>query len=270
VYGEEHPATLVFIMYLARSYNRQKKYAESEALFLQHLEVMRRKYGEDHDETLRTKHELATLYMDAGPLDKAVQLFEECLSVYRRDAKNADRESTITTLYNLGGVYLKQKNFAKAEAAFSEVLASYRRTVGDDHADTVDAMRVLGRIYDELGERGKAEQMLRAYLAADAGNPSRGLNFLAAQSRLGGILFAQGKLSEAEPLLLASFEGLYSLSAKIPRDSQDLPIEFLERLVKFHQTKPDPAKAAAWQKTLDALRAALPKPAPDAAATSEP
>jgi hypothetical protein len=42
------------------------------------------------------------------------------------------------------------------------------------------------------------------------------------------------------------------------RRQRQLTFEILERIVKFYETKPDPAKAAGWQATLDALRAANP------------
>ncbi|MBX9625937.1 MAG: hypothetical protein K2X82_19210, partial [Gemmataceae bacterium] len=81
-----------------------------------------------------------------------------------------------------------------------------------------------------------------------------------ARSLLGGALLRQGKPAEAEPLLVAGYEGLVAVRRSIPPVPQaqvNLP-EAADRLVELYQKLGKPDEAARWR----AVRAKYPFVAP--------
>jgi tetratricopeptide (TPR) repeat protein len=70
-----------------------------------------------------------------------------------------------------------------------------------------------------------------------------------AKSLLGGALLGQNKFSEAEPLLLAGYEGLKQREDKLPKDSPRIK-EALQRLVQLYEAASRPDQAAEWKQKL--------------------
>ena len=76
---------------------------------------------------------------------------------------------------------------------------------------------------------------------------------------LGGALLGQKKYADAEPLLLAGYEGLKEREGKIPANSQVCLTETLERLVQLYDVTGQKEKAAEWRKTLEARKESVKK-----------
>jgi hypothetical protein len=77
-----------------------------------------------------------------------------------------------------------------------------------------------------------------------------------AQSVLGGCLLAEGKYGEAEPLLVAGYEGTNQRAAAIPSTSRIRIPEALERLVQLYTAWDKRDEAAKWR-AADPLSLAL-------------
>ena len=71
------------------------------------------------------------------------------------------------------------------------------------------------------------------------------------KSLLGGALLGQKKYVEAEPLLLAGYEGLKARESKSPADGMELFSQAMERLVQLYTEWEKPDLASAWQQQLD-------------------
>ncbi len=72
-----------------------------------------------------------------------------------------------------------------------------------------------------------------------------------ARSLLGGSLLGQQKFADAEPLLLASYEGLRQREAKIPVEVKSSRLtEAIQRLIQLYQATNRPAQAASWEAKL--------------------
>ena len=69
------------------------------------------------------------------------------------------------------------------------------------------------------------------------------------QSLLGASLLGQGKFAEAEPLLIAGYEGLKKLSPAISVDA-NLP-QAGERIVQLYAAWEKPTKADEWRRQLE-------------------
>ena len=78
------------------------------------------------------------------------------------------------------------------------------------------------------------------------------------QVLLGGALLSQKKYADAEPMLVAGYEGMNQREAKIPAQGKVRLTEALERLVQLSEETGRPGEAAKWRQELTALRAAPP------------
>jgi hypothetical protein len=82
------------------------------------------------------------------------------------------------------------------------------------------------------------------------------------KSMLGNAHLAQKKYAEAEPLLLAGFEGLRERETKIPPQSRVRLTETVGRLVEMYEALGKKTEADKWRKELEARRAATERPSP--------
>ena len=104
-------------------------------------------------------------------------------------------------MYTIGQVYERLALYDEARPLLEESVATFRATLGDDHADTLDAVAELATLKIHKGEYAAAEETLRTVLATrrrmdgDAGPET-----LHAMSQLADFLHSRGKLDEAEVL----------------------------------------------------------------------
>jgi hypothetical protein len=71
------------------------------------------------------------------------------------------------------------------------------------------------------------------------------------QWRLGACLLGQGKLADAEPLLLGGYEGLKEREAKLPAGQRHYPADALEGVIRLYEARGDRERADAWRKKRD-------------------
>ena len=74
------------------------------------------------------------------------------------------------------------------------------------------------------------------------------LDFVACPAIDCGILLGQKTYAEAEPLLLAGYEGMKAREAKVPKPRLT---QAGERIVKLYEAWGQPEKAAEWRAKLD-------------------
>ena len=76
------------------------------------------------------------------------------------------------------------------------------------------------------------------------------------KSMLGGSVLGQKKYAEAEPLLLAGYDGMKQREEKIPAVGKARLTEAVERLVHLYDATEQKEKVAEWRKKLEAPREA--------------
>jgi hypothetical protein len=69
-------------------------------------------------------------------------------------------------------------------------------------------------------------------------------------SLLGGVLLAQGRHAEAEPLIVQGYEGMKAREASIPATSGFLLREGAERVVRLYEAWGKGGEATAWKAKL--------------------
>jgi tetratricopeptide (TPR) repeat protein len=248
VFGEEHRNRLLSMNNLGVLYRKQGRYPEAETLFTKGLEVQRRQLGEEHPETLITANNLAVLYREQGKYLQAEPLLTRTLEI-RRTKLGPEHPSTLISMNNLAVLYREEGRQREAEELFTRVLEVRRRVLGPDHPATTSVLTLLGEIYLARGNYAEAETLLRE--TSRPSGPDVWERY-AGQSMLGAALAAQAKHAEAEPQLLAGYQGLIERRATIPWGSRSAPEQAGERIVQFYRDWGNPEKAAEWQEKLQA------------------
>jgi tetratricopeptide (TPR) repeat protein len=245
--GPEHPETLATLHSLARAYLTAGRTAEAIQLLEQVRDRRTQKLGPEHPNTLSTLHWLARTYHAAGRTAEASRLFEQ---VYERRVKKLrpDHPEILYTLQDLANTRFTAKQWDRAIASCRELLAAQARTGATDFRARADALAVLGSCLLETGKPAEAEPVLRECLALREKHQPDGWSTFNAKSLLGGALAGQQKYAEAEPLLLAGYEGMEVRTKTIPPHAQIRLSEARQRLVKLYDGWGKKDQATAWHK----------------------
>jgi tetratricopeptide (TPR) repeat protein len=205
--------------------------------------------GPDHPDTLQTMSNLALGYQAAGKLELALPLYEETLK--RRKARLApDHPDTLTSMNNLAWGYQAAGKLELALPIYEDTLKAIKAKLGPDHRNTLTILNSLGDGYIRAGHAAKAEPLLRECLAVREKKEPDAWTTFGTKSLLGAALLGQKKYSEAEPLLLAGYQGLKQREATIPLPAKVRLIAAVERLVRLYEATGDNVKAKEWQQKL--------------------
>ena len=110
-------------------------------------------------------------------------------------------------MYELAKTYADQGKYEKAESLSLACFEKMKVTFGDDHPETLKAMRCVASIYGNQGKHEKAESLsLACFEKMKVTLGDDHLDTLKAMSNLASIYGNQGKHEKAEPLYLACFE----------------------------------------------------------------
>ena len=119
-------------------------------------------------------------------------------------------------------------------------------------------MATLGIALVKQQKWGEAESVLKPCLALrEKGQPDNWTTFNT-RSLLGDCLLAQARYAEAEPLIIAGYEGMNTREAKIPALSRPYLDEAAGRVVRLYEAWGKPEKAAEWGRKLAHDAPALP------------
>jgi tetratricopeptide (TPR) repeat protein len=245
VIGENHPNTLMTLNNLARVYRFKGDYARAEALLRQASEAQKRYLGVNHPDTLLVLSNLGFLYYYAGRYADAQATLEKVLAV-RREVSGPDHPDTLTEIERLGLVAQARRQFAKAEELLGTVLELRRKSAGDQHRDTLRAGAELGLLYLEQRKHADAARVLGPTLEGyKATNPEVWQRY-STQALLGISLAAQAKPSEAEPLLVGSYEGLVKVRPTIPQAEIHFLDDAARSLADLYRTAGQADRADEW------------------------
>jgi len=185
----------------ANVFQEHRQFKEADALYRKVLDEQVRRLGQDHPETLRTRHNIATSLQRQRKYEQAERLFRETIAARRRVLGDAHPD-TLRSMNQLAGTLRSANRYAEAEALYRRTLEGRRRTLGKDHQDTLDT---LGRLAFVLAGRAKfadAERLHWQLLESSRRVYGRDHpRTLMTTGSLARVLQQQGKYSEAEQLL---------------------------------------------------------------------
>src|SRR5262249_25438709 len=144
---------------------------------------------------------------------EALPLFEANLRRY--EAKlGADHPDTLTGRNNLATAYEMVGRWADAEALRREVLVRRRQREKPDKPLLAGDLGGRGRNLLKQEKGSEAEPLLRECLAIHARAIPDDWRRFSTMSLLGGAVLGQGRYAEAEPLVVAGYEGMKARAAK--------------------------------------------------------
>jgi eukaryotic-like serine/threonine-protein kinase len=197
---------------------------------------------------------LAEAYRNAGQFANATALHEETLAK-QKVKLGPDHATTLTSMNNLALTYEAASQLSKALPLYEDALTKRKAKFGADNPDTLSTMEHLGRAYLANKQPEKSVLMLRDCLAIREKKLPGQWPTATAKSLLGDALLGQKKYAEAEPLLLAGYEGLKANAQHIPPQGKNNLPDAVARLVKLYDAWGKPDEAAKWKKVLEGARA---------------
>ena len=259
VLGPEHPNTVRCMANLGFVYMSQGKYAQAEPLLGQTLEIERRVSGPEHPDTIAPMDSLAELYRAEGKYPQAETLYNQTVELERRVFGPKD-PNTLTSTDGLALTYYLQGKYAQAEDLYTQTLAERKKRPGPDNPETLDNMADLALTYQAQGKFASSEALAREAVERDREKQPEDWQRFFAESLLGASLAGQKKYAEAEPLLLAGYQGMNARKDKIAVPDNYHLERAGEWLAQLYQAWGKPQKAAEWRQQLQQTKiAAAPK-----------
>ncbi len=202
---------------------------------------------------------LGVNYRDAGRLEEALPLLEEAHRKGKPHAQLAWVEDALIT------AYVKAGKATEARSLLHDSLAVARKRLPADSPQLAGLLATAGSQLLDLEQYAEAEPLLRECLALREKllekkqvQPWQVANV---KSMLGDVLLAQRKHADAEPLLLAGYDGLKRDEKTIPSQGKANVTQALQRLVELYDATGKKDVAAKWRKELDAAKKADAGPA---------
>jgi hypothetical protein len=255
----DHPHVLTSMNNLASGYYANGQLDKALPLFEETLQLRKARLGIDDPDTLTSMNNLAEGYHMADQLDKALPLLEETLR--RRQAKlGADHPDTLLTLNNLANAFCDAKQGEKAVPLFAEYFERQRKKAKPNDPGFAGQLAVASLKLLACNRFQEAEPYLRECLAIRAKTQPDAWTTFNTQSMLGGVLLAQKKYADAEPLLRQGYEGMKQRETKIPQGGQVRLTEAVARLVALYEGWGKKGEAAKWKEELAQLQATASSP----------
>lgn len=271
--GPDDRQTLMAMTNLGIVLSDSGRYEEALPSTRDSLEIRRRVLGNDHLDTLMAMDSMAELLRDLNRFDEAEPLRREMLERSRR-ALGENHPTTLSAYASMGTMLSSLKRYEQAEP-FTRIAAEGRRRLfGPDDRRTINLMTLLSQAWLDLGRLEEAETLARDTMERSerALGPEKHYTILAMRT-FALVRQKQGHLNDAEGVLLdAQARAERGLPQRHwARDS------LLKSLVSFYracdETAPGQdydAKAAEWQATIDARKAAFAKADAEATRAAAP
>ena len=212
--GEENPKTITAMNNLGLMYQALGQYSQAEPLYVKVVDLIRRVLGDEHPNTLTATANLAELCQRRGKYAKAEPLFARALAVGRR-VLGEQNPNTLSTMKRLADLCGMMKANARRPSRFTS--ASWKAGVERSEMSIPTRWRARSRLAIALLQRkdAEAEAALRAALKDYEIAAPDSWNRYHCQSLLGGELAGQKRFAEAEPFLIAGYEGMVQREAMI-------------------------------------------------------
>jgi serine/threonine protein kinase/tetratricopeptide (TPR) repeat protein len=258
-FGDQNRETMVTMYWLAGHLCRRGQLEEALALAVQCVDQARRLARDDLMVTLCSQSTLVGAYIAREDPAPAEPLAIEVVEGMRRYF-GPRHPFTMKAIHRLVRVYQLQGRHAQAAPLLAESLATVRKIHDDRHPAVSAVLHLLGRSLLAENECVEAERHLRECLEGMVHERSDRLRTggspVFVQGLLGESLLGQRKYAEAEPLLLASYQGLGKApdagNPEVIPARERLGIVALERIVRLYDAWGQPVRAEAWRKELAA------------------
>lgn len=140
---------------LANIYRFEKKYKESEDLYLKAIAVKEKKLGA-HPDLAQLKKGLAQLYMEMGNMTEVEKLLLSAYDINKRKLGEKN-PATVAVQQELANFYRYTNNNTKANELITRVVLIKKEIYGTAHPGYIQALEDQGLIYWQAGKIQEAE-----------------------------------------------------------------------------------------------------------------
>jgi non-specific serine/threonine protein kinase/serine/threonine-protein kinase len=224
--------------------------APASAAFVRVRDAQTRTLGPHHPDTLLTSNNLACTYFYSGNTADAFAIWEDVLRADRAQSRPGTRR-TLLVMHNYIHALETEQRYEKAIDLRREILAV--RTRREPSANLNQDLARLGRTLEMAGQGAEAETVLRRVIASADPQLEGGGEYLRwlIRGSLGSALLSQKKYADAQPLLLAAYEGMKDIPPGIgvvwPGVCDPPIFEVLDRLIELYTAWDKPEEAKKWR-----------------------
>jgi tetratricopeptide (TPR) repeat protein len=186
----------------------------------------------------------------------ALRQREESLRGRRKEPAGSNDFGLGYALKKVARLHEELHDYKRAEPLWREALPLLKT----DENDLADVQASFGRCLLHTGKPAEAEPVLRQCLAIREKKGPDGWETFLIKSLLGTALLEQKKYADAEPLLLASSEGMQNALPAIGAERQSRRIDNAERLVQLYEAMNKKDNADAWRRKLQEVKKAVKTP----------
>jgi serine/threonine protein kinase len=239
--------TLALLYGMAQVAGDLLDFERSEALYLELIPALEKRYGPDHPHPMTVQSGYGWLLRLDKRHAEAEAVTREALEGMRRVLGN-DHQQTQVAVNNLGIILKDQGRFDEAEPYYVENVETGRRVLGDRHPEQVAGVINLAAFYVARERYAEAEPLASAsavILAEEVSPDFIGRGF--ALHTAGECRLRLGRIDQAQPDL----EEAYRIMATRFGPEHRKMAQLLEMLVEVTERRGLPEEAAAWQAILD-------------------
>jgi serine/threonine protein kinase/tetratricopeptide (TPR) repeat protein len=136
-----------------------ERHEEAEKIWAELIEVVQRRLGPEHPDSVGHMQGLAKAYMAQGRLEEAENVIKNAVDLSQRTF-GIEHNTTLNTIRSYADICKVLGNHKKAEDLYVKVIQSRRRVLGEEHFSTLGTMHKLASLYIELERHDEAEQLL--------------------------------------------------------------------------------------------------------------
>lgn len=131
------PLAKAQIMHAIGDVNRQLgRFAESESLLTESLEIRKKLLGDQHALTAESLHALGQYYHERGDFNRADPLYRQAIAIREKLPGEEGKKARAASLHNLAWMIANDGDAIEAEKLFRQVLELKREIYGDVHRET--------------------------------------------------------------------------------------------------------------------------------------
>jgi serine/threonine protein kinase/tetratricopeptide (TPR) repeat protein len=246
------PSRIETLHALANILTDRDKLFEAESLYRDAIALRRKLFGKENELLSALLDGLAFVLSKEGKLDEAEKAIQEAIGIQSR-IRGPEHPNIVN--YMLGilcDIYQRQQKWAEAEAVSREWVPLIKK-VAPEHKDVlVDALFRFGVALLAQGKLTASEPPLRESLQLceqvyENPRPPDSTRCMGIRGMLGEVLLRLNRYWEAEPFLLAAYDGLQGHEGKWERiDCQ----KSIGNLAKLYDAIARPEEAAKWRQKL--------------------
>lgn len=248
VFGQIHPEVANSLDALALMLElRGQRDEEVEKLYRETLAIRVKLFGSGHPQVADSLDSLSSLLERKGQLDESERLRRQAIAIHRQMPGEVQHFFAAKDLLQLAYLLKQKKDWGEVENAYREAITLFRQIAGSEQS-LAETLVKLGEVLVDTQQAKEALPLMEEALTIGKKHlPAGHKDIEIANSILGKCLASLGRIQEAEPLLLQSYERLKAIAPADP-ETRDA----LNRIIDFYEGSANKVKAAEYRKLLTA------------------